>query len=128
MTTAPGNAQGVKTAPAVEVAVKPTAQMFSQPRATVAMILEISLRMTSERAGNNPELSRRLYAMSRPSLPATLQEFYDLMAENTTFRQEIMDDFRATFGATLGSTAKPPTRRAQRLAGPTEPSPLHSRR
>jgi hypothetical protein len=104
------------TAPAVDVAVRATAHMFGLSRETVAKILEISLRMTAERAENNPELLRRLYAMSRPALPATPQEFYAVMAENTTVRQEIMDDFRAAFGAMLDAV----NREAARQAGTTD--------
>jgi hypothetical protein len=104
------------TAPAVDVAVRATAQMFGLPRETVATILEISLRMTAERAGSNPELLRRLYAMSRPALPVPPPEFYALMAENTAVRQEIMDDFRAAFGAMLDGV----NREAARQAGTTD--------
>jgi hypothetical protein len=104
------------TAPAVDVAVKATAQMFGLPRETVARILEISLRMTAERAGSNQELLRRLYALSLPALPASTQQLYALMTESAAVRQEIMDDFRATFGAMLDAVS----REAARQAGTTD--------
>jgi hypothetical protein len=116
MPTMSSHVQRVMTMPAVDVAVTATAQMFGLPRETVAKILEFSLQMTAERAGRNPELLRRLYAMSCPALPAPPQEFYALMAANTAVRQAIMDDFKAAFGATLDGV----NREAARRAGTTD--------
>jgi hypothetical protein len=102
--------------PTVDMAVGATARMFGLSRETVARLLQISLPIVAERAGDNPELLRRLYALSLPALPAPPQEVYDRMEDSADVRQAIIDDYKATVGTMLDAVH----RDAARQVGTTD--------
>ena len=86
---------------AIDGALAATGRMFGVPEDAVAALLRVELPMLAQTADLNPELLRRLYAMSRLSMPAPPQEFYIRMVESRAVRQSAMDDYRATFGGML---------------------------
>ena len=100
----------------VDLAISLTAQMFGLTKATVVRILLVALPLMARMAETNPELFRRLYAISQGTLPEPLPAFYHRMVENPAIRQSAMDDYKTTFGSMLDAV----NREAARQAGTTD--------
>jgi hypothetical protein len=100
----------------VDVALALTAQMFGLPKDTVINIIQVGLPMMARMAETNPELFKRMYALSRATLPEPVQAFYQRLVQNPAIRQSAMDDYKTTFGSMLDAV----NREAARQAGTTD--------
>jgi hypothetical protein len=100
----------------VDLAIALTGQMFGLPKATVVSILLVALPLMARMADTNPELFKRLYAISQATLPEPVPAFYNRMVENPVIRQSAMDDYKTTFGSMLDAV----NREAARQAGTTD--------
>jgi len=116
MSTTRTKVQQMMTDQAVDTALTLTAQMFGLKKATVAMIVQVGLPLVANAAQTNPELLKRLYAVSQSRLPEPIPAFYSRMAETPTIRQAVMDDYKVTFGGMLDMA----NREAARQAGTTD--------
>jgi hypothetical protein len=100
----------------VDLAISLTAQMFGLAKTTVVRILLVALPMMARMAETNPELFKRMYAISQSTLPESVPAFYQRMVENPAIRQSAMDDYKTTFGSMLDAV----NREAARQAGTTD--------
>ncbi len=101
---------------AVDEALTMTAQMFGLPKVTVDRIVQVGLPLVAQAAETNPELLKRLYAVSRIEMPEPIPTFYARMADTPAIRQAVMDDYKGTFGGMLDAA----NREAAREAGTTD--------
>ncbi|MFN8590189.1 MAG: hypothetical protein U0031_01925 [Thermomicrobiales bacterium] len=101
---------------AAEGALASTARIFGLSEGTVVTLLQVELPLLARLTGTNPELLRRLFAVSSIPLPVSSRQFYSRMVENPAVRQSAIDDFRVTFGGMVDVA----TREAARRAGTTE--------
>jgi hypothetical protein len=101
---------------AVDLALNLTAQMFGLPKDKVITIVGVGLPMMARMAESNPELFKRMYALSQATLPEPVQAFYERMLQNPAIRQSAMDDYKTTFGSMLDTV----NREAARQAGVTD--------
>jgi hypothetical protein len=116
MSTSGMSVQHILAIEVVDMALATTAQMFGLSKATVVKIVQIGLPLIAQMAGTNPEVMRRLFANSQARMPVPIQDFYVRMAEKSSLRQSIMDDYKATFGLMFDTV----NREAARQAGTTD--------
>lgn len=100
----------------VVMALAQTAQMFGLPKDTVTTIVHVGVPLMARMAIANPEVLRRMHAMTLATMPEPIYDFYRRMATDIAVRQSAMDDYKATFGAMLDAV----NREAARQAGTTD--------
>ena len=96
---------------AAEGALASTASIFGLSEGTIVTLLQVELPLLARLTGTNPELLRRLFAVSSIPLPVSSRQFYSRMVENPAVRQSAIDDFRVTFGGMVDVATREAARR-----------------
>lgn len=112
-----GNAvQRVLLDPMIDQVLTTTAQMLGLTKATVTTIVLVGLPMMAWMAETDAELLARLFAASQVTLPEPIHGLYARMASNPAIRRAAVEDYMASFGASLDAVH----REAAKHAGTTE--------